>query len=319
RRLLLPHDAQGLPREEPHARGQGEGARGRGLQVREGHGASVARRGLGRALRRDPRAGGGFHRHAVDERRGPGGGPSPRGLGVVKSKASTGWQKYPWWVQTFTVIGILAVGGVILALFFAVGSGPPKVRATAAPAVESRDFLLAVAGNAGVPVREGGGARLLNNGVEFFPALLKALRDARRTINFSCYIWEKGQASDQVLAALVDGARAGVEVRVLLVGFGGMRARKDGMDGLRAAGGKVETFRAPRLGKLTRFHKRNHRRAIVVDGATGFTGGIAVGDKWLGDADTEKHWRGSTGAGPRAPPPAPPPPVPHPPPRPPRH
>src|SRR4029453_18229740 len=86
-------------------------------------------------------------------------------------------------------------------------------------------------------------------------------------------------------------ARAGVEVRVLLDGFGGMRAPKEAMDGLRAAGGKVETFRAPRLGKLTRFHKRNHRRAIVIDGAVGFTGGIAVGDKWLGDADTEEHWR----------------------------
>src|SRR5262249_23832639 len=187
----------------------------------------------------------------------------------------------------------MAVSGVILALFFAVGSGPPKVRATAAPAVDSRDFLLTVAGNAGVPVREGGGARLLNNGVEFFPALLKALRDARKSIDFSCYIWEKGRVSDEVLAALVDRARAGVEVRVLLDGFGGIHAPRDGMDGLRAAGGKVETFRAPRLGKLTRFHKRNRRRAIVVDGTVGFTGGIAVGDKWLGDADTEQHWRDS--------------------------
>jgi cardiolipin synthase len=55
----------------------------------------------------------------------------------------------------------------------------------------------------------------------------------------------------------------------------------------------VEVFRAPRLGKLTRFHKRNHRRAIVIDGATGFTGGIAVADKWLGDAQDEDHWRDS--------------------------
>jgi cardiolipin synthase A/B len=209
----------------------------------------------------------------------------------MKSKPAVPWNKYPWWVQTFTIIGIMAVAGVILALFFRFGSGPREVKATAAPAVESRDFLLAVAGNAGVPLQEGGSARLLNNGKEFFPALLRTLRDARKSIDFSCYIWEKGQVSDQVLAALEDRARAGVEVRVLLDGFGGMRAPKDGLDALRAAGGKVETFRAARLGKLTRFHKRNHRRAIVIDGAVGFTGGIAVGDKWLGDADSEEHWR----------------------------
>jgi cardiolipin synthase len=211
----------------------------------------------------------------------------------VKARSRVPWVRYPWWVRTFTVIGIMAVGGIILALFFAIGGGPPRLTTTANPPVDSRDFLLAVSGTAGVPLLQGGSARLLNNGKEFFPALIRALHNARKSVNFTCYIWEKGEASDRVLAALVERARAGVGVRVLLDGFGGSRAPKDGMDALRAAGGKVETFRAPRLGKLTRFHKRNHRRAIVVDGAVGFTGGIAVGDKWLGDADSEEHWRDS--------------------------
>jgi cardiolipin synthase len=211
----------------------------------------------------------------------------------VKARSRVPWVRYPWWVRTFTVIGIMAVGGIILALFFAIGGGPPRLTTTANPPVDSRDFLLAVSGTAGVPLLQGGSARLLNNGKEFFPALIRALQNARKSVNFTCYIWEKGEASDRVLAALVERARAGVGVRVLLDGFGGSRAPKDGMDALRAAGGKVETFRAPRLGKLTRFHKRNHRRAIVVDGAVGFTGGIAVGDKWLGDADSEEHWRDS--------------------------
>jgi cardiolipin synthase A/B len=211
----------------------------------------------------------------------------------VKARSRVPWVRYPWWVRTFTVIGIMAVGGIILALFFAIGGGPPRLTTTANPPVDSRDFLLAVSGTAGVPLLQGGSARLLNNGKEFFPALIRALHNARKSVNFTCYIWEKGEASDRVLAALVERARAGVGVRVLLDGFGGSRAPKDGMDALCAAGGKVETFRAPRLGKLTRFHKRNHRRAIVVDGAVGFTGGIAVGDKWLGDADSEEHWRDS--------------------------
>jgi cardiolipin synthase len=48
-----------------------------------------------------------------------------------------------------------------------------------------------------------------------------------------------------------------------------------------------------RFGKLTRFYKRNHRRAIVIDGVVAFAGGIAVGDKWLGSAQDADHWRDS--------------------------
>jgi cardiolipin synthase len=97
--------------------------------------------------------------------------------------------------------------------------------------------------------------------------------------------------SDQFFAALIERAKAGVKVRLLLDGIGGLRAPHDGLEALRAAGAKVEPFRPPRLGKLTRFHKRNHRRAIVIDGRVGFTGGAAVADKWQGDAENPDHWR----------------------------
>jgi cardiolipin synthase A/B len=63
------------------------------------------------------------------------------------------------------------------------------------------------------------------------------------------------------------------------------------MAALRAAGGRIESFRPPRFGKLTRFYKRNHRRALVMDGEVAFTGGVAVADKWLGDAERPDHWR----------------------------
>ena len=51
------------------------------------------------------------------------------------------------------------------------------------------------------------------------------------------------------------------------------------------------TFRPARFGKLTRFHKRNHRRAIVIDGTVAFTGGAAMADQWLGNAENEEQWR----------------------------
>ncbi|HUG52667.1 MAG TPA: phospholipase D-like domain-containing protein [Vicinamibacteria bacterium] len=198
---------------------------------------------------------------------------------------------YPWWLLTLAAFGVVGLCAVILTLFFPFGRRPAAIRVTGAPEVGSPDFLAAVAGTSGAPLRAGGTAHLLDNGVEFFPALVQDLRAARHTIHFLVYIWEPGQASDQVFAALIDRARAGVKVRLLLDGLGGIRAPEGDVEALEAAGGQVETFRAPRFGQLTRFHKRNHRRAIVIDGRVAYTGGMAVGDKWLGNADSEDHWR----------------------------
>jgi cardiolipin synthase len=200
-------------------------------------------------------------------------------------------RRYPWWVIVFAVLGFMAVCTALITLFSSVGRRFPSARIENAPEVTAPEFLAAVAGTAGGPIRSGGTVQLLNNGVAFFPALLQDLRAARHTIHFVVYIWEPGQASDQVFAALIERARAGVKVRLLLDGLGGMKAPEKDVEALKAAGGKVETFRPPRFGKLTRFHKRIHRRAIVIDGLVGYTGGIAVGDKWLGNADTPEHWR----------------------------
>ena len=199
----------------------------------------------------------------------------------------------PWWILLFWVLGILAVSTAIVSLFFALGRRPGKAWASEVPAVSSRDFLVGISGLVNSPLEAGGTVKLLDNGGAFFPALLAAMRNARKTINFSVYIWEPGKVSDMVFEALTERARAGIEVRVLLDGLGCMRVPSEGLDAFKAAGGKVSHFRPVRFGSLTRFHRRNHRRSIVVDGAMGFTGGMAVSDKWLGGEPEKKEWRDS--------------------------
>ena len=77
----------------------------------------------------------------------------------------------------------------------------------------------------------------------------------------------------------------------MLDGLGSIKVPDEDFEALIAAGGKVQKFRMPKFGKLTRFHRRNHRRSIVIDGQIGFTGGMAVSDIWLGHAQDEEHWR----------------------------
>ena len=97
--------------------------------------------------------------------------------------------------------------------------------------------------------------------------------------------------SARVLETLVERQQHGVEVRVLLDGLASIGASDERFDDLEEAGGRIATFRTPKLGSWTRLHRRNHRRAIVIDGQVGFTGGMAVKDKWLGHAQDPDHWR----------------------------
>jgi cardiolipin synthase len=197
---------------------------------------------------------------------------------------------YPWWLLSLAAVGAAAAGGTAITLFSSVGRRPPRTWATDAPEVGSQDFLLGISGMINAPLSRGGSARLLKNGAEIYPAIFRALREARETINFMVYVWEPGRLSDQVFDALVERARAGVQVRLLLDAIGAARAPEDRIAELEEAGGTVAWFRTFDFGKLTRYYRRNHRRAIVVDGRVGFTGGAAVADYWLGTPG-DGRWR----------------------------
>jgi cardiolipin synthase len=198
-----------------------------------------------------------------------------------------------WWLVTLAGLGALAMVTAIITLFWSLGRRPPALRATEAPAPGTDEFLDGLSHLLSAPEESGGTARLLDNGDAFFPVVVEAIRGARSSVHWMAYIWEPGKASDLVFAALTERARAGVEVRVLLDGLGCFRAPSEGIEALKAAGGQVAWFRALRFGKILRFHKRNHRRAIVMDGRLGYTGGMAVGDKWLGNARNPEEWRDS--------------------------
>jgi cardiolipin synthase len=200
---------------------------------------------------------------------------------------------FPWWILAPAGIGTLAVLGAIITLFFSLGRRPQRMWTDAIDPVDSSDFLRPLAALLNVPLRRGGTARLLNNGDAFFPDIVEAIRNAKHTVHFMVYIWEDGKVSDQFMEALTDRLGAAVQVRVLLDAFGAMKAPDDDFEKLERAGAVVAKFRPAVFGKLLRFHRRNHRRAIVIDGCLGFTGGAAVGDKWLGNAGNPDEWRDS--------------------------
>ncbi len=215
---------------------------------------------------------------------------------LVHQKAATRLKavhkRYKWWQLVLFALGAVTAVSILSALFFAVGDKPEKiVTDTEPPPVESMEFATALASLVDAPIERGGAISILNNGDEFFPDLLDTIKRAKHSINFSVYVWKDGTVSDQILAAMLERQQHGVQVRLLLDGFGALPASDKDFDALVEAGGLVRKFRTPKFGKLTRFHRRNHRRSIVIDGVIGYTGGMAVGDQWLGHAQDEDHWR----------------------------
>ncbi len=138
---------------------------------------------------------------------------------------------------------------------------------------------------------------LLLNGDEIFPAALGAIRSAGETITYAQYFYEEGAIGLEVAEALAERCRAGVRVHVLLDGFGTLLIPAEYRDSMTRAGCEVSTFRplSP-LALLTPFgfgksNNRSHRRILVVDGRVGFTGGVGVSPKWLGNGRKKGHWR----------------------------
>src|SRR5690349_12635313 len=134
------------------------------------------------------------------------------------------FQSFFWLILLFFFLGVFATFLLILSLFFP-GGRPRRLWSTEISSVLSDDFVRAIsrACNAVVGTQEER-PQLLNNGDEFFPAIIKDIYAAKRSINFMVYIWEGGKIADEIFRALIEKAKGGVQVRILLDGFGGLNA-----------------------------------------------------------------------------------------------
>jgi len=143
----------------------------------------------------------------------------------------------------------------------------------------------------GPPIIEGNKAEVLLNGDQIFPAMLKAIREAKYSINFETYIYWQGSIGKEFTEALAERARAGVKVNVLLDWMGSIKIDEASMDEMRKAGVELHRYHKPVWWKLTRLNNRTHRKLLITDGRIGFTGGVGIADKWRGQGQDEDHWR----------------------------
>jgi cardiolipin synthase len=131
------------------------------------------------------------------------------------------------------------------------------------------------------------------NGNQFFPAMLDAIQSAQRSICLETYIYWSGDVGHEFAQALADKAKSGVKVHVIIDWVGSRKIDNALLDFMRQSGVEVDRYNPLVWYAPTRINHRDHRKLLIVDGKTGFTGGGGLADFWQGDAGSPKHWRDS--------------------------
>lgn len=160
---------------------------------------------------------------------------------------------------------------------------------------EKRDTLVEYIKRSGNSMLTANNAvKLLTNGEEKFPELLKALENATHHIHIEYYIFEDDTTGNQVADVLIKKTQQGVEVKLMYDDFGSHSLGKAFVKKMNKAGIKTAPFYKIKWYALAnRINYRNHRKIVVVDGTVGFVGGINMSDKYRNDLNKENHlyWR----------------------------
>jgi len=139
----------------------------------------------------------------------------------------------------------------------------------------------------GATMAPGHTVQRLDNGA-MLDAVIADIERAKTSIDIMMYMWEPGQASTRLTAALAARARAGVTCRIVVDWLGSPGFEEKISPALTAAGCEVRIFRPiPPNSPLL----RSHRKIVVIDGLVAYTGGHCIRDEWLGDGLHEDQWR----------------------------
>jgi cardiolipin synthase len=146
---------------------------------------------------------------------------------------------------------------------------------------------------AGAPLVAGNSLELLIDAPAHFDAWLTAIRGAQQRLFLENYIIRDDEVGRAFRDALVERARAGVLVAVIVDWLGCLgQSRRAFWAPLRAAGGHVRVFNPLRLGEPFGWMSRDHRKLLVIDGLYGSLSGVCLSAKWLGDpARSVPPWR----------------------------
>ncbi len=141
-------------------------------------------------------------------------------------------------------------------------------------------------------VSSGNSVLLLHDGPATFDVMCEAIAGAQQTVVLEAYILRSDEVGQRIGQALIEAAQRGVDVRVLSdwVGMRGISASY--LQGLKKAGIVHRVFSPPGWRRWLGLIPRDHRKLLVVDSDIGVTGGVGIGNEWMGKTKRHRgHWR----------------------------
>jgi len=208
------------------------------------------------------------------------------------------------------VIWFVPVVGIVFYLFFGVNTRKERLisqrsldmlsKRSMLEFVEQRDLRLPeeykpiidlfVSENFSLPFK-GSEVKIHTDGYSFFHALLKEIASAKDHIHLDMYIFEDDALGNMVRDALVAKAREGVEVRLIYDDVGCWNVSNRFFERMREEGIEVAPFLPVRFPSFTsKVNYRNHRKMIVIDGRTGFIGGMNIALRYVKGTKSQP-WR----------------------------
>ena len=192
-------------------------------------------------------------------------------------------------VATFLVTGI----SIFLVMNFSMGEKHLKQDMQRLYGTSEPQFQRVMGTLLGPGIVDGNRAQEYLNGDQIFPAMLGAIRSAKRSITFETYIYWSGDIGREFADALAERARAGVKVHVLLDWVGSAKIDESFYAEMEKAGVEVKKFHKPHWSTLDKMNNRTHRKILISDGKMGFTGGVGIAPQWTGNGQDKDHWRDS--------------------------
>ncbi|KRM33249.1 cardiolipin synthetase [Agrilactobacillus composti DSM 18527 = JCM 14202] len=142
------------------------------------------------------------------------------------------------------------------------------------------------------PLTKRNKVKIFTDGEAKFKALFEDIRGAKETIHVEYYSFFNDEIGNEFLRLLEQKAKEGLEVRLIYDPWGSPKANKRWFAPFVALGGEVAPFiTSQNLIAKTRLNYHLHRKIVVVDGMTSWTGGFNVGDQYLGRKKKFGYWR----------------------------
>ena len=141
------------------------------------------------------------------------------------------------------------------------------------------------------PVYDGTDAEFLAPGEKMLERLIEELQKAEKSIFIEFFILAEGIMWDSIHKILKEKAAAGVDVRIIFDDFGSIQRQSRGfIKRMRADGIKTAVFNPLRPSIDMFMNNRNHRKIVVIDGSTAFTGGVNIGDEYINLWKRHGYW-----------------------------